>query len=113
MLFDKMFEERGPLGKGITVGKVQIALTANDRSSSSIFGLLESKTRNTGDSSPELSRMANEVSLALLRKRDDWIAASSSSKWFSSKESGKAESYFNDLANTEVSLCGMSSCFIF
>jgi hypothetical protein len=38
-LFDKMFEEEGMLGKGITVGKVQVALRSSDRSDTSIFGL--------------------------------------------------------------------------
>ena len=40
-LFDKMFEEEGPLGKGITVGKVQVAMMASDRSKDSIFGELK------------------------------------------------------------------------
>jgi uncharacterized membrane protein len=40
--------------------------------------------------------------LALLRKKDDWSGACSSSKWFSENDAGKAESYFNDLANTEA-----------
>ena len=90
------------LGKGITVGKVQVALISPTRSSDSVFGLLERKAANSGDSPEQLSRLANDVCLTLLRKSDDWISACSSSKWFSEKDAGKAESYFNDLANSEA-----------
>ena len=48
-LFGKIFEEEGMLGPGITVGKVQVALTASDRSADSIFGLLERKAKAAGD----------------------------------------------------------------
>jgi hypothetical protein len=105
MIFGKMFEEEGPLGKGITVGKVQVCLSTTDRSSStSIFQLLERQANKIDEDSesPELAQMANEVCLALLRKKDDWSGACSSSKWFSENDAGKAESYFNDLANTEA-----------
>jgi uncharacterized membrane protein len=103
-MFNKMFEESGPLGKGITVGKVQVALQCRDRNpKSSIFGLLEEKTNNGGSfSSNQLARLGNDVCLALLRKSDDWVSACSSSKWFSQNDQGKAESYFNDLANREA-----------
>jgi hypothetical protein len=100
--FGKVFEESGPLGKGITVGKVQVCLNSKDRSPTSITGMLESKAKSTGDSPQALSRLANEVSLALLRKSDDWMGACSSSEWFSEKDSGKAESLFNEWANREA-----------
>ena len=100
--FDKMFEEEGVLGKGITVGKVQVGLISPTRSSDSVFGLLERKAASSGDSPEELSRLANDVCLTLMRKSDDWISACSSSKWFSENDAGKAESYYNDLANTEA-----------
>lgn len=105
-LFDgigKFFEEDGPLGKGITVGKAQVALRASDRSSSSIFGLLEKNAKSSGSSPAQLSRLASEVCLALLRKSDDWTAACSEYKWFGEKDAGKAESTFNDWANREAS----------
>ncbi len=101
-LFGDMFEEAGPLGKGITVGKVQVALNSFDRSPTSITGMLESKTQDTGDSPEELSRMTNDVCLALLRKIDDWISASSESKHFKTDDAGKAESLFNEWANREA-----------
>jgi len=102
-MIGKLFEEKGPLGKGITVGKIQVSLAANDRTSpTSIFSLLERQASNNDSSPEELARMANEICLSLLRKRDDWTGACSSSKWFPMKDSGKAESYFNDLSNTEA-----------
>jgi uncharacterized membrane protein len=101
-MFDKLFEEEGMLGKGVTVGKIQVALISPDRSSSSIFSLLEDHAMNTGDQPQELARMANDVCLDLMRKSDDWVAACSTSKWFKYGDVGKAESYYNDLANTEA-----------
>jgi len=87
------------LGKGITVGKVQICLRANDRSETSIFGLLEDHADLDSDANEDLSRMANDVCLDLMRKSDDWVSACSSGKWFSGNDAGKAESYYNELAN--------------
>lgn len=103
-VFDKMFEESGPLGKGITVGKVQVALRSPDRGASSIFAILEEEARLTDNSSdPEdLASMANTVCLALLRRSDDWVAACSASEWFKQDDAGKAESLFNDWANREA-----------
>ena len=62
--FGKVFEEEGLLGKGITVGKVQVALIASDRGKDSIFGELERKARSTGDSEAHLALLAKEVCLA-------------------------------------------------
>ena len=101
-LFDKLFEEEGTLGKGITVGKVQVALRSPNRSDSSIFGLLEDCAVDTGNEPEELSRMANDVCLALMRKSDQWVGACSTSKWFKEDEAGKAESYYNELVNKEI-----------
>jgi hypothetical protein len=102
-LFNKIFEEDGPLGKGITVGKVQVALQCPNRSG--IFKDLERiSSRHSDTNSPRaLSQLANEVCLALLRKSDDWTAACSSSLWFSQNQAGKAESLFNSWANREAS----------
>lgn len=101
-LFDKMFEEEGMLGKGITVGKVQVALQSADRSDRSIFALLEDHATLDSAANEDLSRMANDVCLDLMRKQDDWVASASCYKWFSGKDAGKAESYYNELANTEA-----------
>ena len=90
------------LGKGITVGKVQVALMCPNRGPDSIFSLLEDHATNTGDQPQELARMANDVCLDLMRKSDDWVAACSTSKWFKADDAGKAESYYNDMANTEA-----------
>mmetsp|Transcript_19578 Transcript_19578/g.18784 ORF Transcript_19578/g.18784 Transcript_19578/m.18784 type:complete len:262 (-) Transcript_19578:75-860(-) len=105
MIFGKMFEEEGALGKGITVGKVQVALSALDRTSStSIFKTLEQASREGGSSSSpqQLSKLANKVCLALLRKSDEWVGACSESQWFSANDDTKAESAFNDYANREA-----------
>lgn len=96
---DKMWEKEGTLGKGITVGKVQISLNSPDRSKGSIFGMLEEEA-NSDDGT--LAEFANSVCLALLRKKDCWTAAYSSSKWFKADDWGKAESYYNDLSNQEA-----------
>lgn len=98
--FGKMFEEEGPLGKGITVGKIQVALSCSDRS---LISTLESKSKNVGDSPQELSQLCNAVCLALLRKSDDFIAAGSESQWFGQADSGKAESLYNTWSNIEAS----------
>ena len=98
-LFGKMFEEEGPLGKGITVGKFQLGLSCTDRS---LIQTLERESNNSGSEPEELSRLANAVCLALLRKGDEWISASSESKWFSQNDAGKAESLFNDWSNMEA-----------
>jgi uncharacterized membrane protein len=100
--FDKVFEEDGPLGKGITVGKVQVALSTSDRSANSIFGVLKRQTENAGSTSYDLACMGHEVCLELLRRSDSWVAASSDSEWFKESDSGKAESLFNDWTNREA-----------
>lgn len=103
-VFDKLFEEAGPLGKGVTVGKVQVALRSPERGSSSIFSILEEEARLTdGSPDPEdLASMASSVCLALLRRTDDWVAACSTSEWFKQDDAGKAESLFNDWVNKEA-----------
>jgi hypothetical protein len=96
--FDKIFEEEGPLGKGITVGKVQIALIASERGPDSIFGGLERGAKNDDD----LPALAHDICLALLRRSDDWTAACSEGQWFKQDDAGKGERLFNDWANKEA-----------
>ena len=100
--FGKVFEDSGPLGKGITVGKVQVALQCQDRSG--IFQELEKSARSSSNSSNSkaLAQLANTVCLALLRKSDDWTGACSTSQWYSQNDAGKAESRFNDMCNREA-----------
>ncbi|KAL7568996.1 hypothetical protein ACA910_021287 [Epithemia clementina (nom. ined.)] len=101
--FDKMFEEEGPLGKGITVGKVQVALTTTDRSRNSIFGALEQAVNeNQGSTNYDLACLAQGVCLALLRRKSSWTAACSNYKWFKEDDYGRAESLFNEWANREA-----------
>lgn len=102
-LFDKLFEEEGPLGKGITVGKVQIALLTSDRSRSSIFGVVkDAVAEHSVGTSYDLACLAQKVCLALLRRKDSWTAASSHSQWFKEEDSGRAESTFNNWVNGET-----------
>ena len=101
-MFGKMFEQDGPLGKGITVGKVQVALMTSDRSARSIFGTLKRQTENVGSTQYDLACMAHEVCLDLLRRSDSWVGAASTSQWFKEDNAGRAESLFNDWANREA-----------
>lgn len=103
-LFGGVFEEEGPLGKGITVGKVQVALISEDRGENSIFGALENNSRwvQGDDEAGSLADLAHEICLSLLRKKDSWTAAHSESIWFSAKDAGKAEAKYNEWANTEA-----------
>ena len=101
-LFDKMFEEEGPLGKGITVGKVQVALDCINRDNNSIFTFLEKAAADGGSEPYELAQLTNTVCLALMRKSDEWVGACSDSKWFKWDDAGKAESLYNDWANREA-----------
>lgn len=49
----------------------------------------------------DLATLCRDVCLELLRKREDWIAAASTSEWFKGSDGGKAESLFNTWANAE------------
>jgi Protein of unknown function (DUF1517) len=102
--FDKMFEEEGPLGKGITVGTVKVALMSPDRGNGSIFKMLEDNARWIADDneSSSIADLAHDVCLTLLRKKDIWTAACSDSKWFSANDAGKAESLYNEWTNIEA-----------
>ena len=115
--FEKAFEEEGPLGKGITVGKIQIALSLSGperTSKDSILSLLENSARNSQDTlaydddyedgygDSHLSQMCHKTCLALMRISDDWIGACSESKWFKGEDGSKAESLFNQWADREA-----------
>jgi len=120
---DKAFEDDGPLGRGITVGKVQVALNVDgiERASggeNSIFAVLERHGRDDNDDDDEdydddddldagggdskLSKMCHEVCLALLRRSDDWISACSDRKWYKEQDMTKAESTYNLWADREA-----------
>ena len=121
---DKAFEDDGPLGRGITVGKVQVALNVDgiERASggeNSIFAVLEKHGRDDGSDDDEdyydddddsdaaggdskLSKMCHEVCLALLRRSDDWISACSDRRWYKEQDMTKAESTYNLWADREA-----------
>jgi len=113
----KVFEEDGPLGKGITVGKIQVAVTvssAERTGKDSIFAILEKHARDTdvansfdkdyneGRGDSHLSKMCHEVCLGLLRKSDSWLSACSESEWFKESDAAKAESLYNLWADREA-----------
>ena len=115
---DKAFEEEGPLGKGITVGKVQVALSVSGServSKDSIFTKLAQHARaddttsgydddyEDGYGDSKLSKMCHDVCLTLLRQSDSWTAACSESEWFKESDAGKAESCYNQWADREAS----------
>lgn len=103
-LFDKMFEEEGALGKGITVGKIQVALLVDVRGKGSIFEMLEDNASwiQDDDEPGSLADLAHDVCLTLLRKKDSWTAACSTEEWYSANDYGDAEAKFNEWANTEA-----------
>jgi len=98
-MFGKMFEEEGPLGKGITVGKIQVGFSCTDRS---LIEILEKESNSYGSEPEELSQLCNSVCLTLLRRQDDWISAGSESQWFSGNDAGKAERLYNDFTTQEA-----------
>jgi len=98
-MFGKMFEEEGPLGKGITVGKFQVGFSCLDRS---LIEILEKESNSYGSEPEELSKLCNSVCLTMLRRQEDWISAGSESQWFSQKDSGKAERLYNDYTTQEA-----------
>mmetsp|Transcript_16090 Transcript_16090/g.36194 ORF Transcript_16090/g.36194 Transcript_16090/m.36194 type:complete len:194 (-) Transcript_16090:715-1296(-) len=104
--FDRIFEEEGPLGKGITVGKVQVSLFCPQRSSSSILSVLE-KSSAAADLAPDsnraLSKLVSDVCLGLMRREEDWTGACSEKKWYAGKDAAKAERQFNSWSNKEAS----------
>lgn len=103
-VLEKMFEAEGPLGKGITVGKVSVSLFSPGHGKDSIFAMLEENSRwiADDDDAGSLADMAHEVCLSLLRREASWTAACGDSRWFSTKDYGKAESLYNEWANAEA-----------
>jgi hypothetical protein len=116
-VFGKLFEEQGPLGKGITVGNVQVAVSTASRGSDSLFTTLDKVSNLPTDTPAQLACLANEVCLSLLRKSTEWVAACSASSWFGANDAGKAESQFNYLVNKEASkfekVSGYECCLYF
>lgn len=100
--FDKVFEESGPLGKGVTVGKIQVSLQTQNKASGTIFEVLEDEAKFSGSSNEELAEMAQDVCIGLMRNSDSWRGACSESQWFKVDDAGKAESLFNDWCNREA-----------
>lgn len=100
--FDKVFEESGPLGKGVTVGKIQVSLETRNKASGTIFEVLEDEAKYSGNSNEELAEMAKDICIGLMRNSDNWRGACSDFEWFKVDDAGKAESLFNDWSNREA-----------
>ena len=99
------FEEATVLGKGVTVVKLQVALDTPDRGPKSILRLLEAKANaaNT-DTAWGLACLMSDVSMELLRKSDDWVAACSQTTAYQGRDApDKAETAFNRMLTTELS----------
>jgi len=102
----KKTEELGPLGKGATVMKLQVALDSNWAEKGNIMDVLSGllDTKKSRDPYPSLysdrhANLLSEASVALLRKRASWSAASIQGKhfwgWY---PQDKAQLHFQQLA---------------
>lgn len=97
-------EPQTALGKGVTVVRLQVALEAKDRGSSSILQDLAVKANAAVTSSSRgLARLVSETCLSLLRRSDDWVAACSEVKTFRGGSGpDEAEIFFNRMVTKEV-----------
>eukprot|EP00617_Octactis_speculum_P020705 CAMPEP_0185756376 /NCGR_PEP_ID=MMETSP1174-20130828/14812_1 /TAXON_ID=35687 /ORGANISM="Dictyocha speculum, Strain CCMP1381" /LENGTH=266 /DNA_ID=CAMNT_0028435319 /DNA_START=125 /DNA_END=925 /DNA_ORIENTATION=- len=94
-------EPETALGRGMSVVKLQVAVRCLDRSPSSTVALLAQKAETAITDTPRgLARLVSDVTLALTRKRDDWVACSSETTHFGSSD--KAESAYNKMVNREL-----------
>jgi hypothetical protein len=102
----KKTEELGPLGKGATVMKLQVALDSNWAEKGNIMDTLSVllDRKESRDSYPSLysdrhANLLSEASVALLRKRASWSAASiQNERFWSWYAQDKAQLRFQQLA---------------
>lgn len=94
----------GALGNGVSVVKLQLALSVRDRSDSGFLGQLKAiaERAETG-SRGGLSAAVGETCMALLRRQNDWVAANSKFEYFKPRSSERAEAVFNSYAIDERS----------
>ncbi|CAM9696031.1 unnamed protein product [Discosporangium mesarthrocarpum] len=96
---DYDMDSSSALGEGVDVVKLQVALNSEDRSPRSILGALTDLAgRGNTDSRAGLAAIVSEVSLALGRRKVEWVAASSAMEHFSSANKERAEATFNRLS---------------
>lgn len=97
-------DDYSPLGRGVSVVKVQVALACRDRSATSIVSQISSIAERTDtESARGLASLVSDTCLALLRCRDDWIAAASTTETFRGKDGpDKAETAFNRAVTAEL-----------
>mmetsp|Transcript_7020 Transcript_7020/g.13970 ORF Transcript_7020/g.13970 Transcript_7020/m.13970 type:complete len:384 (+) Transcript_7020:56-1207(+) len=79
-------------GAGVTVAKLQVAVSCDSRGPSSLLGTL-GRLAETADTSTQtgVSELVSDVALALLRKEVDWISAAVDSAKASGPEDGETK----------------------
>lgn len=101
--------DSGSLGSGATVMKIQVALDSQWSDNGNIMNTLSSLAARRGsvNGRSELASLLSEASIALLRKKSSWSAASCEGEKFkkgllgSGNDPAKAESFFQKIAVQE------------
>lgn len=101
--FSRSLDEASPLGSGVSVVQVSVALNVPRRDSpSSILTYLErlSRTAST-DSRVGISNLVSQVALELIRQKPYIFAANTEYKHFRDNDEKKATRYFNNISVQE------------
>lgn len=96
--------DSGSLGNGATVIKLQVALDEDWAGSNNIMTVLSAIAARQGsglNQRAELSSLLSEASIALLRRQNDWRAATIAGERFKGNAAAQAEPYFQKTAITE------------
>eukprot|EP00981_Chlorochromonas_danica_P014112 scaffold7402_cov160-Ochromonas_danica.AAC.2 len=96
--------DSGSLGNGATVIKLQVALDEDWAANNNIMNTLATIAARQGtglNQRAELSSLLSEASLALLRRQNDWRAATIAGERFKGSAAAQAEPYFQKTAITE------------
>lgn len=101
--FSRSLDEASPLGKGVSVVQVSVALNVPRRDSpSSILTYLDQLSRTAStDSRVGISNLVSQVALELMRQKPYIFAANTEYKHFRDNDEKKATRYFNNVAVEE------------
>lgn len=101
--FSRSLDEASPLGKGVSVVQVSVALNVPRRNSpSSILTFLDQLSRTAStDSRVGISNLVSQVALELIRQKPYIFAANTEYKHFRDNDEKKATRYFNNVAVEE------------
>uniref|UniRef100_A0A7S3Q2C8 Uncharacterized protein n=1 Tax=Chaetoceros debilis TaxID=122233 RepID=A0A7S3Q2C8_9STRA len=101
--FSRSLDEASPLGKGVSVVQVSVALNVPRRDSpSSILTYLDQLSRTAStDSRVGISNLVSQVALELIRQKPYIFAANTEYKHFRDNDEKKATRYFNNVAVEE------------